>query len=54
MPFSRILKLLVIHIVLKSIKLLNFSPLKGGLLDTLSPKTIMSDEMLKYKKDLSL
>ena len=34
MPFSRIPKLLVIHIVLKSIKLLNFFPLKGGLLDT--------------------
>ena len=42
MPFSRIPKLLVIHIVLKSIKLLNFFPSKGGLSDTLSPKTIMS------------
>ena len=54
MPFSRIPKLLVIHIVLKSIKLLNFFPSKGGLSDTLSPKTIMSGEMLDYKKDLSL
>ena len=54
MPFSRIPKLLVIHIVLKSIKLLNFFPSKGGLLDTLSPKTIMLGEMLDYKKDLGL
>jgi hypothetical protein len=53
MPFSRIPKLLVIHIILESVKLLNFFPSEGGLLDTLSPKTIMSGKMLNYKKDFS-
>ena len=35
-------------------KLLNFFPTKGGISDTLSPRTIMSGEILDYKKHLSL
>ncbi len=54
MPFQRIPKLLTIHIVLNAVKLLNFFPTKGGISDTLSPKTIMSGETLDYKKHLSL
>ena len=54
LPFDRIPKLLTIHIVFQSVKLLNFFPTKGGISDTLSPKTIMSGETLNYKKDLSL
>ena len=35
-------------------KLLNLFLRKGGISDTLSPKTIMSGETLDYKKQLSL
>jgi hypothetical protein len=43
------------HIVLRhAVKLLNFFPTKGGVSDTLSPKTIMSGETRDYKKDLRL
>jgi hypothetical protein len=44
----------MIHIVLNAVKMLNFFPMKGGISDTLSPKTIMSGETLDYKKHLSL
>jgi hypothetical protein len=54
LPFQRIPKLLMIHIVLNAVKMLNFFPTKGGISDTLSPKTIMSGETLDYKKHSSL
>jgi hypothetical protein len=54
LPFQRIPKLLMIHIVLNTVKMLNFFPMKGGISDTLSPKTIMSGETLDYKNHLSL
>jgi hypothetical protein len=54
LPFQRMPKLLTIHIMFHVIKLLNFFPTKGGILDTLSPKTIMSGETLDYKKHLRL
>ena len=38
----------------QTVKLLNFFPTKGGISDTLSPKTIMSGEILYYKKHLRL
>jgi hypothetical protein len=44
----------MIHIVLNAIKMFNIFPTKGGISDTLSPKTIMSRETLDYKKHLSL
>jgi len=44
----------MIHIVFHAVKLLNFFPTKGGISDTLSPKTIMLGETLDYKKHLSL
>ena len=54
LPFQRIQKLLTVHIVLNSVKMLNFFPTRGGVSDTLSPKTIMSGEVLDYKKHLCL
>jgi hypothetical protein len=45
---------MTIHIVLNVVKLLIFFPTKGGISDTLSPKTIISGETLDYKKHLSL
>ena len=40
--------------MLNSIKLLNYFPMKGGISDTLSPKTIMPGKHLDYKKHLCL
>jgi hypothetical protein len=54
LPYERIPKLMTIHIVLNVVKLLNFPPTKGGVSDTLIPKTIMSGETLDFKKHLSL
>ena len=44
----------MIHIVFHAIKLLNSFQTKGGILDTLSPKTILSGKTLDYKKHLRL
>jgi hypothetical protein len=44
----------MIHIVLNAFKMLNFFPTKGGISDTLSPKTIISGETLDSKKHLGL
>jgi hypothetical protein len=54
LPFTRIPKLLTVHIVLNAVKFLNYFPTRGGVSDVLSPKTIMSGEILDYKKHLSL
>jgi hypothetical protein len=54
LPFNRIPQLLTIHVVFHAVKLLNHFPAKGGISNTLSPKTIMSGETLHYKKHLSL
>jgi hypothetical protein len=54
LPFQQIPKLLMIHIVLNAVKMLNFFSTKGGISNTLSPKTIMFGETLDYKKHLSL
>jgi hypothetical protein len=55
LPFNRIPKLLTIHIIFVAVKLLNHFPPKGGISDTISPKTtIMTGETLDYKTHLSL
>jgi hypothetical protein len=54
LPFQRIPKLLTIRIVFNSVRMLNFFPMKGGISENLSPKTIMSGEVLDYKKHLCL
>jgi hypothetical protein len=54
LPFHTIPKLMTIHIVLNVVKLLIFFPTKGGVSDTLSPKTIMYGEKLDYNNHLSL
>jgi hypothetical protein len=54
LPFHTIPKLMTIHIVLNAVKLLNFFSIKGGVSDTLSPKTIMYGETLDYKNHMSL
>ena len=54
LPFQRIPKLMMVHIVCNAVKLLNFFPTKGGVSDILSPRTIMTGETLDFKKHLSL
>ena len=54
LPFRKIPKLLVIYMVLISVKMLNFFPPRGGISESLRPKTIMSGETLDYKKHLCL
>ena len=54
LPFNRIPKLLTIYIVFKAVKLLNYFPPKGGISDTISPKTIMTGETLNYRIQLNL
>jgi hypothetical protein len=54
LPFNRIPALLVIYIVFNAVRLLNHFPTKGGISDTISPKTIMTGETLDYKKHLCL
>ncbi len=54
LPFSRIPKLLMIHLIFNCVKLLNHFPAKGGISDTLSPKTLMTGETLHHTKHLSL
>ena len=49
LPLQRIPKLLTIHLVFQTVKLLNSFPTKGGISDTFSPKTIISGETLDYK-----
>ena len=49
LQFQRIPKLLKIHIVFQTVKLLNFFPMKGGISDTLSPRTTTSGDILDYK-----
>jgi hypothetical protein len=54
LSFEWIPKIMTIHIVLNVVKLLIFFLTKGGVSETMSPKTIMSGEILDYKKHLSL
>ena len=54
LPFNIISRLLLIHIVFFSVKMLNYSPKKGGVSTVYSPKTIMSGETLNYKRNLAV
>jgi hypothetical protein len=54
LPYSRIPKLMTIYMVFNNVKMLNYFPPKGGISTHLSPKTIISGEVLDYKKHLCL
>jgi hypothetical protein len=54
LPFKQTPKLLTIHIVMNGVRMLNFFPTRGGMSDDLSPKTMMSGEVLDHKKHLQL
>jgi hypothetical protein len=48
-PFNSIPARMLIHAVLFVVKQLNLFPVKGGILSKLSPKQIMSGEVVQYK-----
>ena len=54
LPFNRIPKILLIHIVLHAGKMLTYFPTKAGISNTLSPRAILTGESLDYSKHLSL
>ena len=54
LPFNKVPKLFLIHLVFQAIKMLNHFPVKGGISDTIIPATIMTDESLHYEKYLGL
>jgi hypothetical protein len=49
LPCEQIPKLMTIYVVSQNVKMLNFFPPKGGMSEHLSPRTIMSGEVLDYK-----
>ena len=51
LPFKKTPKTLTIHIVFQTLNMINFFLTKGGISDTLIPKTIISGEILDYKKN---
>ena len=50
LPFQRMPKFLITHIVLNSVKTISLFQTKGGISDNISLKTIMLGETLDYKK----
>ena len=54
LPFSSIPRLLLIHIVFVSIKMLDYLPSKGGVSNVYSPNNILYRKTLRYKRQLDL
>jgi hypothetical protein len=52
LPFTRIPRLMLIQMVLHSARFLNYFPVKGGLSDSICPRTIITGATLEFKKDL--
>ena len=54
LPFNKVPKIFLIHLVFQAIKIMNQFPVKGGISDTITPTTIMTDKSLHYKKHICL
>ena len=52
--FNKVYKLFLIHLVLQAIKILNRFPVKGGIYATNDPTTIMTGDILHYKKHIGV
>ena len=50
LPFNKVPKLFLIHLVFQEIKMLNHFPVKGNISGTISPTTIMIGDSIHYKK----
>jgi hypothetical protein len=49
-PFQTIPKIIMTHVVFYAVKLLNYFLAKGGVSEIYGPKTIMSGEIIDFKK----
>ena len=49
LPFQKLSKIILMHMVFYAVKLLNFFPVKGGISEIYGPKGIMSGEALDFK-----
>ena len=54
LPYNKIPAILTTWIVFNAVRILNHFPVKGGISESISPKTIMTGETLNYKKHLKL
>ena len=54
LPFKRLPVILTINIVLDNVKLLGKFPTTDGILTTISPRAIMTGEILNYKRHLAI
>jgi hypothetical protein len=50
LPFTKLPRIILTHMVFYAVKLLNYFPVKGGISETYGPKAIMSGEALNFKK----
>ena len=53
LPFNKVPKLFLIHLVFQAIKMTNHFPVRGGISDTIIPTAIMTGESIHYKKFMS-
>ena len=49
LPFNKVPKLFLIHLVFQEIKVMNHVPVKSGISDTIIPTTIVTGKILHYK-----
>ena len=54
LPFSRLPKILTIHLVLTAVKMMGYFRTKNCVSDRVSPRTIMTGQVLDAKRDLCL
>jgi Reverse transcriptase (RNA-dependent DNA polymerase) len=54
LPYPRLPKIMIIHMVLNVVKLLTYFPTKGGISPYWSPRMLMAGKPLDFKKDLAL
>jgi hypothetical protein len=54
LPFDRMPRLMTINMVLYAARMLNYFPVKGGISDTLCPRTLVQGLPLDHKNDFRL
>ena len=51
-PFTRVPRLMIIHMVINAVKMLNYFPMKGGISPPMSPKALLDGLPLDFKQHL--
>jgi len=54
LPFSRLCKMLIVHLVFYATQMINCFPVSVGISKTVSPMTLMTGQPLNYKRHLAL